>query len=68
MTMASQHEADRAHAPHSMGASIPMNTFDSRIENRLRYIEQYMLLKRRVSDAEPEGTDGQVIWTDRLRQ
>ncbi|KAH0282183.1 malic acid transporter, partial [Aureobasidium sp. EXF-3399] len=50
-----------------MGAPISMGTFDPRMENRLRDIEQHMLPTRRVSDAEPEGTDGQVTWAGRLR-
>lgn len=66
--MVSRHETDRAYGSDDVGALILMGIFDPRMENRPRDIEQHMLPKRRVSDAEPEGTDGQVTWANRLRQ
>ena len=66
--MRRQDEPSRAPAVESSGNLIEMHNLDSRTENRLRSIEEQMLLKRRVSDAEPEGKDGQVTWKQRLRQ
>jgi hypothetical protein len=47
---------------------IEMKTFDPVVENRLRKIEEHVLLKRRISDTEPEGIDRQVTLKQRLRQ
>jgi hypothetical protein len=45
------------------------DALDPRMESRLRKIESRMpALKRRISDAGPEGTDGEVTWSQRLRQ
>jgi hypothetical protein len=62
--------SNRSHASDSMDPEKDAtDALDSRMENRLRKIESQMpALKRRRSDAGPEGTDGEVTWSQRLRQ
>jgi hypothetical protein len=69
MSMSFRDGSNGRHASESMDTQIEMNTFDARVEHRFPKIEQQMpALKRRISDAEPEGTDGQVTLSQRLRQ
>jgi hypothetical protein len=69
MSMSTGDGMNGTHASESMDTQIEMDTFDARMEHRFRMIEQQMPpLKRCISDVEPEGIDGHIKLSQRLRQ
>jgi 3-mercaptopyruvate sulfurtransferase SseA len=67
--MSSQNGTNRTHASDSLDTQIEMDTFDARMEHRFRKLEQQMPpLKRCISDVEPEGINGHIKLSQRLRQ